>query len=118
MFWFKRKREAGDWQPISEANLYDLIIESEGEMTAKERRYWDKIKIVPAKWQENSYGKIGGGFWVVGLIGNEVIWYNDIEDGFNISSYSVYGTIDEYSCNQDELHFTIKRLAYYLENGY
>ena len=107
-----------NWQPITESKLYDLIISSEGEMTSKELRYWEIIKITPIKWKENTYGKTGGGFWVVGLIGNEVIWYNDIEDGFNISTYSSFGVINQYSCNQDELHIVMKQLTYYLENGY
>jgi len=46
----------------------------------------------------------------VGIIGRSVIWYNDIEDGFNISKYATYGRIDEYWCNQDELLITVKRL--------
>lgn len=106
-----------DWTPITEAKLYELITSSENEMSFKEQRYWDKIKINPEKWNENSYGNEGNGFWAVGVMGNEVIWYNDIEDGFNISKYSAYGTIDEYLCNQDELHHVIKQYAYYLENG-
>jgi len=42
-----------------------------------------------------------------------VNWYNDIEEGFNRSGYSTYGTIDDYWCNQDELELT----AQYLMNA-
>jgi len=107
-----------NWQPISESTLFDLIIESETIMSSKENRYWEKIRIPPVKWKEQTYGETGGGFWVVGIIGSEVIWYNDIEDGFNTSKYSSIGIINDYSCNQDELHIVIKQLSYYLEKGY
>ena len=30
-----------------------------------------------------------GVFWVVGLIGRTVIWYNDIEEGFNRSAFDL-----------------------------
>jgi hypothetical protein len=40
--------------------------------------------------------KQGNGFWVVGLIGRKVVYYNDIEEGFNISDYKTYGTVDGY----------------------
>ena len=51
-------------------------------------RLWEVIKITPQKWSEKSYGKVGGGFWVVALVGCSAIWYNDIEDGFNRSPFS------------------------------
>ena len=107
-----------DWASITEVKLYELIINSESEMSSKEQRYWEEFRVSPEKWVEKTYGNLGSGFWVVGIIGNKVIWYNDIEDGFNVSIYLKHGTIDEYSCNQDELHIVIKQLSYYLEHGY
>ncbi|AXR70199.1 hypothetical protein DPV73_18930 [Leptospira mayottensis] len=65
--------------------------------------FWNLIQVYPTKWKEKSYGQAGGGFWVVAIIGERVIWFNDIEYGFNISRYSEYELIDEYWCNQDEL---------------
>ena len=99
-----------EWTPITKEELDNEIEKSVSEMDDKTLRFWNSIKIVPKKWFEKDYGIEGGGFWVVGLIGSNVIWYNDIEDGFNISKYSKYGTIDEYYCNQDELKYTIWNL--------
>jgi len=45
------------------------------------------------------------------LIGRTVIWYNDLEDGFNRSLYSSYGLIDDYWRNDDELDVAIQYLA-------
>lgn len=56
------------------------------------------------------WGDEGGGFWIVALLGSRVIWFNDIEDGFNISTWSTQGSIDEYYCNQDELELSLQRL--------
>ena len=41
---------------------------------------------------------------MVGISGNRVIWYNDIEDGFNISNYKEYGQILNYTCDQYKLN--------------
>jgi hypothetical protein len=71
-------------------------------------RLWAAIKVPPAKWAEQTYGEVGGGFWVVAIIGNRVIWFNDIEDGFNCSSYVVVGKLAEYICNQDELEIAVQ----------
>lgn len=63
------------------------------------------------------YGDGGNGFWVVAIVGETVIWYNDIEDGFNRSRYSVYGEIEDYWCNQDELEIAIDYLMTTLDRG-
>ena len=54
---------------------------------------------------------------MVAIVGQTVIWYNDIEEGFNRSQYSTYGEIEDYWCNQDELEITIDYLASTLERG-
>jgi hypothetical protein len=79
--------------------------------------FWKLIKIIPEKWQEKQYGKEGGGFWVVAICGNRVIWYNDIEDGFNISRYHTYGEIDEYWCNQSKLDGPVSALFNSIQYG-
>ncbi len=56
------------------------------------------------------YGNEGAGFWVVAIFGKQCIWYNDIEEGFNISPYTTYGKIDEYWCNKDEISWIVYRL--------
>ena len=98
------------WKPISEGALRDLMNKAWGEMSLPQRRLWEVIKIDPVKWRENSYGEMGEGFWVVAIYGSTVIWFNDIEDGFNRSSWSSPGLIDEYWCNQDELQWTIQHV--------
>lgn len=73
--------------------------------------FWEMIKIQPEKWTEKEYGEEGDGFWVVAIYGNRVLWYNDIEEGFNSSTYSEYGHIDEYACNQYSLSEIIHSIA-------
>jgi len=99
-----------NWTPITIEKIYSLILETEKELHGDILTFWQSIKISPEKWNEETYGKEGGGFWVVGLIGKKVIYYNDIEDGFNVSDFENHGTIDEYVCNQDKLTLTIKEL--------
>lgn len=95
------------WKPISLNELEINILKGELELKGELLNFWNLIKIEPQKWQEKEYGEEGGGFWVVAIFGNEVIYYNDIEEGFNISHYETYGHIKEYWCNQSELNWTI-----------
>ncbi|GGY21785.1 hypothetical protein GJV26_26975 [Massilia dura] len=106
------------WAPISEAELWDKIIGAEGRMSPHIFRLWEVIKITPEKWSEKSYGMDGGGFWVVAVIGNRAIWFNDIEDGFNCSSYIVTGKLTEYFCNQDELEMAVQNILTIIEVGH
>jgi hypothetical protein len=101
----------------SEGDIWDLINAGWDRMSIPQRNLWEVIKVSPAKWQEPTYGKHVGGFWIVGIVGQKVIWYNDIEDGFNLSKYSELGTISEYWCNQDQLEWTVQNVLNELKSG-
>ena len=105
------------WQAITLKALAARIAQAEARMSAAQLRLWRTIRIEPLKWQQHPFGDVGDGFWVVAVIGQTVIWYNDIEEGFNRSRYSSVGTIDDYWCNQDELDVTVQYLMNAIERG-
>ena len=106
-----------DWQPINEAALKKRIAQGMARMQPRARRLWESIRIDPEKWRLPPYGDGGGGFWAVAVIGRSVIWYNDVDEGFNRSRYSTYGEIDDYWRNDDELDVTIGYLMNALDMG-
>ena len=91
-----------DWQPITREALDRLMQEALDEAGDIPRAAWQRLRIEPQKWQcpSTREGDAGGGFWVVGRIGDRVIWFNDVEDGFNLSASTTSGIIDAYWCNQ------------------
>ena len=99
-----------DWKPITLSELWDQIYKTETDLNGNLWNFWQLIKIDPVKWEEKTHGKEGDGFWVIAICGTKIIWYNDIEEGFNISNYKIYGHIAEYWCNQDEISCCITRL--------
>jgi hypothetical protein len=105
------------WLPITLDQLHDLIRPSVAGMSPTERRLWELVRVPPVKWALHPWGDEGGGFWVVGLVGERVIWYNDIEDGFNISPYMMHGSIREYRCDQGGLQPVIRSLLDQVESG-
>ena len=94
--------------PESEAEIWEMLNAAWPRMNPRQQRVWESISVLPQKWQLHPWADPIGGFWVVGVIGPRVIWYNEYEEGFNLSRYSKFGTIDEYWCNQDELEWTIQ----------
>ena len=105
------------WQPISEDALRKRVAQGVARMSPAELRLWNAIRVTPQKWRQEPYGHDGEGFWIVGLVGQSVIWYNDLEDGFNRSRYESFGVIVDYWCNHDELEVTVSYLMNALEKG-
>jgi len=99
------------WSPLPQEKLLGLAEDAELDTTPAEQHFWSLVRVPPSKWQLHPWGDDGGGFWVVGVLGRQVIWYNDIEDGFNVSRYSIPGTIDEYWCGQSLLRHVVASLT-------
>ena len=76
------------------------------------KNFWYLIKLKkPEKWVNHPMSDMGGGCWVVGIIGNRCLYYNDIEDGFNVSRFKSWGEIDDYYCNQLKLEELIMSIV-------
>lgn len=80
--------------------LQNMIKNSEDQLSSELKEIWNSIKITPVKWSEKSHGE----FWVVAVHNSEVIWYNHIEKGFNMSEFKKEGEIGEYWGEQTDLH--------------
>jgi hypothetical protein len=102
-----------NWKPISKTDLDALIARNLEECSVEQRQFFANVAVEPVKWKQSPWGDDGGGFWVVAVMGNRVLWYNDIEDGFNVSRFQTEGSIpsDEYWCNQAPLKWAMPALA-------
>ena len=105
------------WFPLGEAALWGLINDGETALTRPESRFYEAIRIQPEKWSLNAWGQAGGGFWIIGIIGQTVLWYNDIEGGFNSSVYEEFGVIRDYWCDQDEFTLAVRKLKNFVDEG-
>lgn len=102
--------EYSSWQPIQLHELTSLIDNGVARLDIVQKRFWGTVQISPTKWAQHPWGDNGGGFWVVGVLGATVIWYNDIEGGFNTSPYKTAGHIDEYWCDDLDLNHVVHQL--------
>ena len=82
-----------DWQPISEAQIWEKINSGVAVMNPRQERMWDCVKILPTKWVKPWGSAARDGVWAVAVLGHTVVWYDDIEEGFVFSPYEHYGTI-------------------------
>jgi len=105
------------WQPIASDELRAQIDLSLSEAPEELHRLHQLVQIEPEKWALSPWGDEGGGFWVVAVFGRFVIWYNDIEEGFNVSPFKRWGVIEEYACEQLKLHHWLSRLNEHVSTG-
>jgi hypothetical protein len=101
------------WSPITREALEVEVRLDLAECSAEQIAYFQRVVLDdPVRWQLSPYGDEGGGFWVVARDGRRVLWWNDIEDGWNVSAFDVSGCIPaaEYRANQDSLHLALPRL--------
>jgi hypothetical protein len=99
------------WTAITLSELQTEIQSAEAKMGNSELALWKMVSISPEQWALSPWGDEGGGFWVVAVAGKHCIYYNDIEDGFNVSSFQNWGGIDRYWCNQDQLQWILHRMV-------
>ena len=99
------------WKPISLANLNATINNDLEDCTPELRTLYERVSIEPEKWTRPPWDERGGGCWAVAVLETRVLWYNDIEDGFNVSPFSHWGEIGDYVCNQDQLRLALPRLV-------
>lgn len=100
------------WTPISEDELGTLVSREIADCSVEQQEFFLRAKIPPVKWRLTPWGDEGGGFWAVAVHLDRVLWYNDIEDGFNVSHFEIQGDIPshEYWCNQDTLNWALPKL--------
>ncbi len=106
-----------DWSPTMEAEIWDAINAAEARMSADQLRLWECIAITPTKWAQHPYGDRGGGFWAVAICGRFVIWFNDIEDGFNLSEYANFAEIAGYGASPDALEIAVQYVLNMISAG-
>ncbi len=98
------------WKPTTRAELEALLSKGLSEYDDV-RSDWEAIRIDPSKWACPPFGEPGANFWAVAIRGDQVLWFNDIEGGFNWSRFEEPGVIEEYWCNQTEFADVLQQYA-------
>lgn len=100
------------WEALSRDELDALVARELADCSEELRNFYSTTSVAPEKWAQHPYGDQGGGFWAIAVFEQKVLWYNDIEDGFNVSAFTTHGRIpdDGYRCQQDEIALGLQNL--------
>ena len=97
------------WMPISKDELENEIAFQCKEMSDDELAYFNKIRVKLEPIKIERCGNTETVF-VVAKAGAAIIFYEDIEEGFEITELNEQGVISCYGANQFTLQQIIKRL--------
>ncbi len=98
----------------SEEKLWDQINDGWSRMSRDQKLFWDAVKILPTQWELRGHGP----YWVVGLIGQNAVYFNHQEGGFNRSAWRALSILEHYQSMQWGLHEAIANELDIMRSGY
>jgi hypothetical protein len=91
-----------EWLPASIEDVKAIVAEDLRGCDPEQIATWNRYTVEPFLAPIVRYGEMES-LVVVARRGNDVIYWEDIEDGFNVSPIAGDGRILEHWCNHDEL---------------
>ena len=95
-----------EWRPATVQEVARIVDKDLRECDAEQIEAFKRYAVEPYLAPIVRYGKMES-VVVIARRENEVIYWEDVEDGFNISPVGPDGRILEHCCNQDELGFAL-----------
>ena len=99
-------RSMEEWRPATVEEVKEIIDEDLRQCDAEQIDAFHRYAVEPYVAPIVRYGKVES-VVVIARRGNEVIYWEDFEEGFNVSPIGPDGQILEHWCNQDELRFAL-----------
>jgi hypothetical protein len=96
------------WKPATVEEVQKIVQNDLTHCSDEQIALFEKCKIAPTTFPIVRYGRLET-VVVIAQKGQEVMYWEDVEEGFNISPLSSDRQIREHWCNQDELGFALNR---------
>lgn len=96
----------GEWRSATIEEVKQIVARDLTACDAEQLATFRRCAVEPYLAPITRYGE-SETVVVVARNGNEVIYYEDVEDGFNVSPLAPSGEILEHRCNQDELRVAV-----------
>ena len=98
------------WQPITVEELDSLVAAELSDCSVEQQQFFERYKVAPRLVPIERFGNVESVF-VVAQIHDLVLYYEDVEEGFNISALSADGAIASPGYEQWELRHALSRLV-------
>lgn len=97
------------WQAITETELRELVERELKRCTPEQQSLFAQYRVPPYKVPIHRFGKLEEVF-VVAALPTGLIYYEDVEEGFELDSLGTDGAIPKQGCNQYELRHVLSQL--------
>ncbi|HEY4540624.1 MAG TPA: hypothetical protein VIG94_11540 [Faecalibacter sp.] len=97
-----------NWTALPKKDLMMELFMAEQELEHTNETFWNSIKCSPEIWHCKDV--IDDNFWVIAKWKTFIVWYNDIEEGFNLSSFKRDGEFLQYQASKQGLNEALKKL--------
>ena len=97
-----------EWKPGSIKEVSAIVQEDLADCDSEQAAVFNRYAVEPFAASIVRCGRIESVI-IVARKENEVIYWEDVEYGFNVSPIDENGTILEHWCNQDELRYALDR---------
>jgi hypothetical protein len=95
-----------EWKPASVGDVKEIVRGELGQCDEQQLATFQQHSVEPYRATILRYGK-SESVVVVARRGDEVIYWEDVEEGFNVSPISKDGHILVHLCNQDQLRHAL-----------
>ena len=95
-------RIAVEWKPASVENVRQLVHDGLAKCDQKQAVVFEAYRVEPRLVPIVRYGKLEN-VVVIAQKGNQVIYWEDVEEGFGVSPVGTDGQILQQDCNQNDL---------------
>ena len=96
------------WTPASVDAVKQIVAHDLSQCDADQLAAFAKFAVPPFAAAIHRYGKLES-VVVVARRGNELIYWEDVDEGFNVSPMAADGSVLEHWCNQDDLGVALNR---------
>jgi hypothetical protein len=103
--------EGDQWKPISATELQNLLVEQLARCSDAQRHVFEAHRTVLRQVAIHRFGATEEVF-AVAQFGDMLLFYDDIEEGFELAALGEDGAILQTEYNQLELHQVLHRLGY------
>jgi hypothetical protein len=97
------------WTPINKPELEQIIKVQLEELNSEESTFINRIRCQLQEAKIKRFGKIENVF-VVARTKDLIVFYDDVEEGFEVSTVDDSGVISEYGFNQFTLQHVVNQL--------
>jgi hypothetical protein len=99
---------SAEWRPATVEAVNEIVQKDLAACDAEQKAAFDRYSVEPHPAPILRYGRIETVI-VVARKGNEAVYWEDVEEGFNTSAVDDKATIAEHWCNQDTLGVALNR---------